>query len=132
MTSLRPPSSRIWSLALFLLAGCATAGPRPTTVQDRTQVGVASYYAQRFHGRSTASGKVYDKDEMTAAHRSLAFGTKVRVTNLGNGKSVVVKITDRGPYARGRIIDVSGCAARQLGFWGHGTARVRVEVVGRS
>jgi rare lipoprotein A len=126
---MRPPSSRIWTLALLLLAGCATTGTRPAAVQDRTQEGVASYYAERFHGRSTASGETYDKDELTAAHRTLAFGTKVRVTNLRNGKSVVLRITDRGPYARGRIIDVSERAARQLGFRGRGTARVRVEVL---
>jgi rare lipoprotein A len=125
----RPPASRIYSLALLLLAGCATAGTRPAHVQNRSEVGTASYYAHRFHGRSTASGKTYNHDELTAAHRTFAFGTRVRVTNLGNGRSTVVTINDRGPFTRGRIIDVSGRAARELGFWRRGTARVRLEVV---
>ena len=67
----------------------------------------ASYYADRFHGRRTASGRVYDKNKLTAAHKSLPYGTKVRVTNLANGKSVIVEVIDRGPFVRGREIDLS-------------------------
>ena len=95
----------------------------------RTEVGIASYYDHGFHGHRTASGKVYDRHGMTAAHRTLPFGTRVRVTNLRNHRSVVLLITDRGPFARGRIIDISPHAARKLGFWHKGTARVRVEVL---
>jgi peptidoglycan lytic transglycosylase len=92
-------------------------------------VGYASFYASRFHGGRTASGERYDERLLTAAHRSLPFGTRVQVTNLGNGRSVVVTITDRGPFARGRIIDVSRRAARRLDFVRDGTARVKLEVL---
>jgi len=92
-------------------------------------VGFASYYASRFHGGTMASGWRYDEKALTAAHRTLPFGTRVRVTNLGNGRSVVVTILDRGPFTRGRIIDVSRRAARKLDFVRDGTARVRVEIL---
>ncbi len=80
-------------------------------------------------GRTTASGESFDPDRLTAAHRTLPFGTRVRVTNLENGRSVVVTITDRGPFRRGRVIDVSGRAARRLGFAAQGVARVRLDVL---
>jgi rare lipoprotein A len=88
--------------------------------------GSASYYAAKFHGRRTASGERFDNTAMTAAHRTLPFGSKVRVTNPANGKSVVVRINDRGPFTRGRAIDVSHAAARQLGLIarGHGTVEM--------
>ena len=88
--------------------------------------GVASYYGSRFHGRRTASGERFDMNAMTAAHKTLPFGTKVRVTNPGTGKSVVVRINDRGPYAHGREIDVSRRAATELGLIqrGHGTVEL--------
>lgn len=89
--------------------------------------GRASYYANRFHGRKTASGEHFDRHDFTAAHRSLPFGTKVRVTNLENGKKVVVKINDRGPHTRNRIIDISQAAARELGMVRHGVENVRIE-----
>ncbi len=92
-------------------------------------VGFASFYAPEFHGRSTASGERYDSEGLSAAHRTLPFGTRVRVTNLKNGRSVVVTITDRGPFRRGRIVDVSRRAARDLGFLRAGVARVRLEVL---
>ncbi len=92
-------------------------------------VGVASWYGGTFHGRTTASGEPYDMHAMTAAHPSLPFGTKVRVTNLENGRSVVLRINDRGPFAKRRIIDVSRHAAEHLGFLGAGVARVRVQVI---
>jgi len=97
--------------------------------RDGAQVGVASWYGGKFHGRTTASGEPYDMNAMTAAHRTLPFGTKVRVTNLDNGRSVVVRINDRGPYAKRRIIDLSRHAAEQLGFRKAGVAKVRVEVI---
>ena len=92
-------------------------------------MGFASYYDSRFHGARTASGERYDEKALTAAHRTLPFGTRVQVTNLSNGRSVIVTITDRGPFARGRVIDVSRRAARRLDFLRDGTARVRLEVV---
>ena len=94
-------------------------------------VGVASYYGGQFHGRLTASGARFDMNSMTAAHRSLPFGTRVRVTHLGNGRSVEVRITDRGPFVGGRIIDLSRGAAGVIGMHGQGVARVRVTVLGR-
>jgi rare lipoprotein A (peptidoglycan hydrolase) len=94
-------------------------------------VGVASYYGGRFHGRLTASGARYNQDGLTAAHRSLPFGTRVRVRHLGNGRTVEVRINDRGPFIGGRIIDLSRGAAGVLGMHGQGVARVQVTVVGR-
>jgi rare lipoprotein A len=91
--------------------------------------GWASWYGGKFHGRRTASGERYNQHGFTAAHRRLAFGTRVRVTNLRNGRSVIVRINDRGPYTRGRIIDLSSAAARQIGMKGRGTAKVRLEVL---
>jgi rare lipoprotein A len=89
--------------------------------------GVASRYARSLHGRRTASGERYDHDALTAAHRSLPFGTLVRVENARNGNAVVVRINDRGPFVRGRSLDLSGAAARRLGFGG--TASVRYEIL---
>jgi rare lipoprotein A (peptidoglycan hydrolase) len=93
--------------------------------------GVASFYGGRFHGRLTASGTRFDANGLTAAHRSLPFGTRVRVTHLGSGRSVEVRINDRGPYVGGRIIDLSHGAAGVLGMHGQGVARVKVTVLGR-
>jgi len=93
--------------------------------------GMASFYGGRFHGRLTASGSRFDSGALTAAHRSLPFGTRVRVTHLGNGRTVEVRINDRGPYVGGRIIDLSQGAAGVLGMHGQGVARVKVTVVGR-
>ena len=90
--------------------------------------GKVSYYADKFHGRRTASGAIFDKNALTAAHRSLPFKTKVEVTNLDNGKTVVVEVNDRGPYSDDRILDVSPAAARKLGLMGTGTANAKVVV----
>lgn len=98
-------------------------------VQQQTSVGVASFYAKKFHGRRTASGEIFNKNGLTAAHLTLKFGTKVMVTNLKNGKSVIVRINDRGPYVRGRKIDLSPAAAKEIGLNKAGTARVRMEVM---
>jgi rare lipoprotein A len=97
-----------------------------TDVLALNQQGIASYYGQKFHGRKTASGERFNNNAMTAAHRSAPFGSQIRVTNLANGRSVVVRVNDRGPWVRGRIVDVSGVAARQLGMTGRGLTRVRV------
>lgn len=93
-----------------------------------TQRGEASWYGPGFHGRKTASGERFNQHGLTAAHRKLPLGTKARVTNLDNGKSVEVKINDRGPYVRGRIIDLSKAAAERLGMKNAGTTPVRLEV----
>lgn len=93
------------------------------------QLGLASWYGERFHGRRTASGQRFDMNGMTAAHPSLPFGTRVRVTNLANGRSVDLVINDRGPFAGDRLIDVSRHAAAHLGFLRAGLARVRVQVL---
>ncbi|OYX86756.1 MAG: hypothetical protein B7Y75_03040 [Azorhizobium sp. 35-67-5] len=100
----------------------------PPALADTDQTGVASYYWQ---GKGTASGERFNANAMTAAHRSLPFNTKVQVTNLRNGRSVVVRINDRGPFIRGRIIDVSKAAAGELGFKGHGLTKVSIKVIGR-
>lgn len=94
-----------------------------------SETGIASWYGPDFHGKRTANGEIYDQNELTAAHRTLQMPSFVRVTNLENGRSVVVRINDRGPFKRGRVIDVSKKAADLLDFRGRGTARVRVEVL---
>lgn len=94
-----------------------------------TFTGLASWYGPRFHGRLTASGETFDMASLTAAHPQLPFGSRVRVTNLANGRSVVVTINDRGPYVKPRIIDLSHAAARRLGFVDDGLAKVRLEVL---
>ena len=99
------------------------------SVVAQVQTGKASFYADRFEGSPTASGEKYKASKMTAAHKTLPFGTKVRVTNLANNASVVVTINDRGPYVEGRIIDISKAAAERLSFFNQGTAEVRLEIV---
>ncbi|MDP3977163.1 MAG: septal ring lytic transglycosylase RlpA family protein [Pseudomonas sp.] len=107
-----------------LLAGCASQG---IDHQGYRAEGKASYYGARHHGKQTASGERFDQHALTAAHRSLPFGSRVLVTNLHNDKSVVVRINDRGPYARGRIIDLSQQAAERLDMLRAGVVPVRVE-----
>jgi rare lipoprotein A len=94
------------------------------------QVGTASYYGRWHHGRLTASGERFDLTGLTAAHRTLPFGTVARVTDVSSGRSVTVRITDRGPFLRGRVIDLSFAAAQQLGMVEAGLAKVRIEVLG--
>jgi rare lipoprotein A len=113
---------------LVLLAGCASRDTSaPAEIDSYHAEGQASWYGSRHHGRRTASGERFDQHALTAAHRSLPFGSKVRVTNLSNQRSVVVRINDRGPYARGRIIDLSRAAAERLGMLSRGVAPVRLE-----
>jgi rare lipoprotein A len=117
------------------LAACTHAPTRPAErppapvarPSERGQVGLASFYGRKFHGRKTASGERYDSRAMTCAHPSAPFGARLRVTDLESGKSVVVTVTDRGPFRRGRIVDLSLAAARALGMLERGVARVRVE-----
>lgn len=93
------------------------------------ETGLATVYAARFHGKRTASGERYDKNGLTAAHKTLPFGTRVKVTRVDNGKSVVVRVNDRGPHPAGRIVDMSTAAAARLGMRSNPMARVRVEVL---
>ncbi|WP_202803741.1 septal ring lytic transglycosylase RlpA family protein [Spirulina subsalsa] len=104
---------------------------RPAPATSHLYRGVASWYGPNFHGRRSASGEIYNQNAMTAAHRTLPFGTRVRVTNLNNGRSVVVRINDRGPFIAGRIIDLSRGAAQEIGLIRSGVAPVSVEVLGR-
>jgi peptidoglycan lytic transglycosylase len=123
------PIRWILPIALVLFAGCATTGgPKPST-EPPPVTGTASFYAHKFHGHKTASGEIYDENDLTAAHRTLPFGTRVRVTNMKNDRSVVVTVNDRGPHNRHRVIDVSRRAADLLGFVSTGTTHVRLEVV---
>lgn len=94
------------------------------------EVGLASWYGNPYHGRQAADGEIYDMEQLTAAHRTLAFNTVVRVENLENARTVDVRITDRGPFVGGRVIDLSHAAAKAIGIIGPGTARVRLSVVG--
>ncbi|MDR2819458.1 MAG: septal ring lytic transglycosylase RlpA family protein [Desulfovibrio sp.] len=140
-------------LCAALLSGCGMTGSwrrggvpgsRPYTVRGKTyyplksardyvEIGVASWYGPGFHGKKTASGEIYNQNAMTAAHRILPLGTMTRVTHLRNGRSVVVRINDRGPFAEDRVIDLSKGAATRLGITGKGTARVHIKSLeGRS
>ena len=105
---------------------------REKTKMAYAEEGIASWYGAKFHGNRTANGEVYDKNKFTAAHLTLPFNTLVRVTFLRTGKDVIVRINDRGPYIRGRIIDLSSAAAAEIGLRPHGVGKVRIEVVGRS
>ena len=114
---------------LLALAGCG-GRPKPALTPGASETGIASYYASSLAGRPTASGERYDDRALTAAHRTLPFGTVARITNLENGRQVEVRINDRGPYVKGRIVDVSRRAAELLDFVRAGLARVRLEVLG--
>ncbi len=108
-------------LGLFLIASFG--------VQAIEEFGIASYYADAFHGRKTASGELYHKDKYTAAHKTLPYGTMIRVTRLDNKSSVTVRINDRGPYIKGRIVDLSKAAAKKLDLITDGKARVKIEIL---
>jgi rare lipoprotein A len=134
---------------LLLLGGCAGGQPAarghfkigqpyqvngqwyfPRMVEQFAEVGVASWYGHPYHGRYTANGEIYNMYDMTAAHPTLPLPSVVRVTNLENGLSTVLRVNDRGPFVKDRIIDLSKQAARMLGFEKAGTAQVRVEFLG--
>ncbi|MEA4855117.1 MAG: septal ring lytic transglycosylase RlpA family protein [Solidesulfovibrio sp.] len=140
-------------LAAALLCGCAAKAPiprpsgrepatlRPYTIKGVTytplrsakgfrEEGIASWYGPGFHGRLTSCGEIYDQYQMTCAHKLLPMHTRVRVTNLENGRISELRVNDRGPFVSGRVIDLSLAGAKELGVYGRGTARVRVEVVG--
>ena len=119
--------------ALALVIGCSVPASKvrlPAPSAGRvSQTGIASWYGPGFHGKATASGEIYNQNDFTAAHQTLPLGTRVMVTNLENGSATEVTINDRGPFAKGRIIDLSHSAAQILNMVGPGTALVRVDVL---
>jgi rare lipoprotein A len=129
---------------IFLLVSCGsniaygdylnTAGMSRKQIESiknhpKTQIGIASYYGKKFHKKRTANGEIFNMYKVSAAHKSYPLGTKVRVTNLENGKSLKLVINDRGPFVSGRIIDLSYKAARKLGFVNQGIVKVRIDVL---
>ncbi len=130
MTPLRTIASAPVLLGILVLAGCASSGRRPSQVGPFTpERGVASWYGPGFDGRMTASGERYDMHAATAAHRTLPFGTVLEVHNLDNGLTTRVRINDRGPFKKDRIVDLSLSAARAIGMVGPGTARVELRTI---
>lgn len=143
-----------WLILAFLLTGCATArtgamtvttpptraalpapsAPRPPAARPSAfeQTGEASWYGRQHHGKRTASGETYDMHKLTAAHRTLPLGTRVRVTNLDNGRTVDVRINDRGPFVASRVLDLSYAAARRLGAVGDGVVPIGLTVLADS
>jgi len=127
----------VYVLLVFSLSGCVSVvhfnqssiSNENNSIQNYTEEGFASYYSDAFEGKETASGEIFTQTGLTAAHRWLPFGTIVKVTNLENGKSILVKINDRGPIVPNRIIDLSKMASQKLGFYNKGIAKVRIEVV---
>jgi rare lipoprotein A len=119
-------------LALMMLTGCASSHHHDSTggTVNVSETGMASYYADKYQGRPTASGERFDMNDLTAAHKTLPFGTRVRVTNLDNGKSVTVRINDRGPFVKGRVIDLSLAAAKRLDMVKAGVAPVKLRGAG--
>ena len=129
----RPNQAVFCTLTLGLLLGACSWVPKGEAqfdvgMKDR---GVASWYGEQFHGRQAANGEIFDMEALTAAHRTMPLGSIVRVVNLANGKHLHVRITDRGPYVNGRILDLSHAAAVQLGMEHEGTTHVQIEIVGQ-
>jgi|KBSSwiStaDraftv2_1062776.scaffolds.fasta_scaffold718347_1 peptidoglycan lytic transglycosylase len=126
---------RVLTFAAVILCGCAHKKharipvPPPAVQVGQTETGLASWYGHPYHGRQAANGEIYDMEKLTAAHRTLPFNTWVRVENLSNDKFVEVRITDRGPFIDGRIIDLSHAAARAIDMIGPGVTRVKVKVI---
>ena len=135
-------------LAISVIQGCSISGIPNSSLQNRPDpvdvgsgatprsdspanvyIGAASWYGPGFNGKKTASGEIFDETRLTAAHKSIPLGRKVKVTHLGNGKSVEVLINDRGPYVEGRMIDLSYAAAKALGMIDYGIAKVQVELL---
>ena len=126
MTDTRRHAISLLSLAVLLFSGCKKAPPPPAPA-PAGQIGVASWYGHPFDGRQTASGEIYNMEKLTAAHRTLAFGTVVHITNQVNGRDVQVRINDRGPFVANRLIDLSHAAAQQIDM--PGIANVRLEII---
>jgi|Deesub1362A_J573_1020465.scaffolds.fasta_scaffold00171_47 rare lipoprotein A len=122
----------LWFVVLILLSMLlSSCAPKPTVYPTGARYVIASWYGPEFHGRPTASGEIFNMYAMTAAHRELPFGTKLRITNPENNRSVIVTVNDRGPFVSGRDIDLSYGAAREIGIINKGVARVLMEYVGR-
>jgi rare lipoprotein A len=126
------PQKSMYSTTFYLLLLVALIERNPVAAQllGKEEKGKASFYAQMFHGRKTSLGESFNQKEYTAAHRSLPFNTMVEVTNVSNKRSVIVRITDRGPYHHSRLIDLTRAAAQYLGIVGSGVATVHLRVVG--
>lgn len=125
-----PPNSGIYKVGVPYQINGTWYYPKEDPTYDET--GIASWYGPGFYNKSTANGELYTAADLTAAHRTLPMPVNVRVTNLGNGKSIIVRVNDRGPFAKGRIIDLSERAAELLGYKTAGTARVRVQFISRA
>lgn len=125
------PAALAASLIAVTASSCGGRRARvaKTPRTGASQTGIASWYGPPYHGRRAANGEIYDMERFTAAHRTFAFDTWVRVRNLDNGKEVDVRITDRGPFVRGRVIDLSKAAARQIDMLGPGIAKVKLKVI---
>ena len=140
MSTTRPIARRLARglvVATLMVAVAACGGKSaPTTTPEYVpgkkyeEVGVASWYGKKYHGRKTASGEVFKMNKLTAAHRTLPLGLTAKITNLDNGRTVKVKINDRGPFIDGRVLDLSYGAAKKLGMVDAGLARVRIEIKG--
>lgn len=111
----------------FLFCSCCCLVGGKSSYYVKT--GMASFYGEEFHGKKTASGEIYNMWDLTCAHKTLPFGTKLKVTNLKNKKSVVVRVNDRGPFVRGRIIDLSVAAAKKIDMIRDGVAKVKIKIV---
>jgi rare lipoprotein A len=129
-------TAAVSALIIALLAACGGRKPKPTRLPPpmpakvgATQQGIASWYGHPYHGRRTSNGEVYDMNKLTAAHLSLPFDTWLRVTNLSNRRDTEVRINDRGPFVKGRIIDLSRAAAEEIEMIGPGTVRIRLEII---
>lgn len=127
-----PPASATPAAPAAPAATPAPAAPPPAAASQpsagEVETGLAAVYSDKLHGRKTASGEIYDRNKLTTAHKTLPFGTKVKVTNVKNSKSVVLRVNDRGPTQAGRVVDISPAAAKALGFSTKAMAEVRVEV----
>ncbi|WP_217876320.1 septal ring lytic transglycosylase RlpA family protein [Pseudoalteromonas shioyasakiensis] len=114
----------VFALLSLIISGCSSA---PSVSKEAIEKGKASYYADKYHGRTTASGEVFNQQALSAAHQTLRFGSRVKITNISNNKSVIVTINDRGPFIRGRIIDLSKKAFSQIASVKQGVIDVTVE-----
>jgi len=125
LSNKKPLLLALAAIAMLSFAACAPYQARKVPMKHSSE-GMASWYGPGFHGRKTASGERYNQRDLTAAHKTLPFGSMIRVINVDNGKAVVVRINDRGPFVRGRVIDLSRAAAERIGMIGQGTARVKL------
>jgi rare lipoprotein A len=134
---MKKPSIFLMALLMLGITAARTQEQQASVLRDTTgrnadiQFGIASFYSDKFQGKATANGEVYNKDAMTAAHNALPFNTWIRVTNLSNKRSVLVRVNDRLHHRNRRVVDLSYAAARQLRYTGKGLTRVKVEVIGK-